>query len=309
MHQVLVHRCIASRFHRMHGEIEIHVDIHRRKIVIGLKALRPIGIGGQIAGHVSDKGADQVTGEHGRAYFTAQQDRVNTGNAQLLPGTGHHRYRFHILIRAPHPAFQHQRHGIHLGDPQRLGFQVELVERQPMQARGLRIPRISQCRLGLHQLLDRRVAVRHIIFGQPGRQRIGDRFQQVLIKIFQAIQCQRVGIPADRVFLRIKGDVMAFTENPHIHQFTGLLMFQLDRIAVAHGGLHQWFGKGDAYRRKIHERKTCRAFRVGQIGLGVFLINDQHLRRLVRHRIVLASAEGDQRTVLLQVHHPRGNLR
>ena len=117
----------------MHGQIKIHVHKHRRIIIIGLEPLGAIGVGHQITGHIGHKSADDVAGKHGSAHLATQLDRINTGNAQLLAGSGDHGHRVHMHVRTAHPALQYQRHGIYLGHTQCLGNQVELVKRQPVQ--------------------------------------------------------------------------------------------------------------------------------------------------------------------------------
>ena len=310
MHQVLVYRGIAPRLFRMHGKVKIHIDKHRRIIVIGLETLGPIGVGYQIAGHVGHKGANDVAGKHGRSHLATQLDRINTGNAQLLAGTGNHGHRVHMHIRSAHPAFQYQRHGIHLGHTQCFGNQVELVKRQPVQARGLRVARIPLGRLRFHQLLDGRIEIDHVILGQRGRQLIGHCLQHVFVKIFQTLQGECVGVAADQVLFGVQGDVVALIENPDIHQFPGLLMLQLDRVTVTDGGLHQRLGEGDAHRREIHERETLFCNRLRQIGPGILLVDSQYLGNPVGQRVVLAGAKRNQRAVLIiQVDDAGGDLR
>ena len=174
----------------------------------------------------------------------------------------------------------------------------------------MRVARVPQGRLGFHQLLDGRVEIDHVILGQRGRQLIGHCLQNVFIKIFQTLQGECVGVAADQVLFGVQGDVVALIENPHIHQFPGLLMLQLDRVTVTDGGLHQRLGEGDAHRREIHERETLFCNRLRQIGPGIFLVDGQHLGNLIRQRVVLAGAKRNQRAVLIiQVDDAGGDLR
>ena len=139
------------------------MHIHWRKIIVGLKTFRTIRIGRQKTGNICDEGANDVARKHGRAYLTSQHDRINTGNAELLPCPGNHRYGLHVLVRAAHPAFQHQRTGIHLGYPQRLSDQIELIQWQTMKPGHFRLARIAQRGLGFHQLFDWGIQIRYII--------------------------------------------------------------------------------------------------------------------------------------------------